>query len=45
MLRWETLESNRDAPRPGPLPPPSMLRLYAVKTIIENDLPTGVIIG
>ena len=28
VLRWETLPSNRDRPRPGPLPPPSMLRLY-----------------
>jgi hypothetical protein len=31
MLRWETLEANRDRPRSGPLPEPSMLRLYAVK--------------
>ncbi len=28
ILRWETLGSNRDKPREGPLPPPSMLRLY-----------------
>ena len=28
VLRWETLPSNRDRPRPGPLPPPTMLRLY-----------------
>lgn len=36
MLRWETLDANRDAPREGPLPAPSMLRLYAVKTVIEE---------
>ena len=28
LLRWETLPSNRDRPRPGEPPPPSMLRLY-----------------
>jgi hypothetical protein len=28
LLRWETLPSNRDRPRPGDPPPPSMLRLY-----------------
>jgi len=28
VLRWETLPSNRDRPRPGPLPPPSQLRVY-----------------
>jgi len=32
ILRWETLDANRDQPRSGPLPPPSMLRLYAIKT-------------
>ena len=32
ILRWETLEANRDKPREGPLPEPSMLRLYLVKT-------------
>jgi hypothetical protein len=31
-LRWETLGANRDKPRTGPLPPPSMLRLIAVRT-------------
>ena len=36
ILRWETLEANRDKPREGPLPEPSMLRLYAVKTISES---------
>jgi hypothetical protein len=30
VLRWETLPSNRDRPRPGPFPPPTMLRLYQV---------------
>ena len=28
LLRWETLGRNRDRPREGPLPGPSMLRLY-----------------
>ena len=28
VLRWETLPSNRDQKRPGPLPQPSMLRFY-----------------
>jgi hypothetical protein len=32
-LRWETLDENRDRPRQGPLPPPSTLRLVAVKTV------------
>ncbi len=31
FLRWETLGANRDLPREGPLPPPSMLRLHTVK--------------
>ena len=30
MLRWETLESNRDMPR-DPIPPPTRLRLYGVR--------------
>ena len=30
LLRWETLDANRDKPREGPLPEPSMLRLYVV---------------
>jgi len=30
QLRWETLPSNRDRPRPEPWPPPSMLRLYEI---------------
>lgn len=29
-LKWETLPQNRDRPRAGPLPAPSMLRLYEV---------------
>ncbi|MBM3859152.1 MAG: hypothetical protein FJ395_05825 [Verrucomicrobia bacterium] len=28
VLRWETLDANRDKPREGELPPPSMLQLY-----------------
>ena len=32
-LRWETLDANRDQPRQGSLPPPSMLQLVAVKTV------------
>jgi hypothetical protein len=28
LLRWETLGPNRDRPRTGPLPEPSMLRVY-----------------
>jgi hypothetical protein len=28
LLRWETLPPNRDRPRPGDPPPPSMLRVY-----------------
>ncbi len=31
LLRWETLPSNRDRPRSGPLPPPTMLRLHQVR--------------
>ena len=31
VLRWETLPSNRDRPRSGPLPPPTMLRLYQIE--------------
>ncbi len=27
VLRWETLDSNRDRPRQGEIPPPSMLRI------------------
>ena len=35
ILRWETLDANRDRPREGPLPEPSMLRLYAIKTVTK----------
>jgi hypothetical protein len=35
-LRWETLDANRDLPRQGQLPPPSMLRLYAIKSVTET---------
>jgi hypothetical protein len=31
VLRWETLPSHRDRPRTGPLPPPSMLRVFEVE--------------
>lgn len=31
LLRWETLPANRDRPRPGPLPPPSRLRLCELR--------------
>jgi hypothetical protein len=30
VLRWETLDANRDKPREGELPPPAMLRLHRV---------------
>ena len=30
VLRWESLGSNRDKPRPGPVPEPSMLTLYGL---------------
>lgn len=31
LLRWETLGPNRDRPRTGPLPAPSMLRVYEIR--------------
>jgi len=31
ILRWETLPSNRDRPRPGELPPASRLRVYKLR--------------
>jgi hypothetical protein len=31
VLRWETLGVNRDRPREGPVPPPSMLRVYELR--------------
>jgi hypothetical protein len=36
IARWETLDSNRDQPRPPPYPSPSMLRVYTIKTVWEN---------
>jgi hypothetical protein len=30
LLRWETLPENRDQPRRGQLPPPTMLRLVTL---------------
>lgn len=36
LLRWETLDTNRDQPRPPPYPPPSQLRVYEVK-VFWND--------
>lgn len=32
VLRWETLARNRDLPRAGPVPDPTMLRVYRVRT-------------
>ena len=32
VLRWETLPQNRDRRREGPLPEPSMLRLYKISS-------------
>jgi hypothetical protein len=31
LLRWESLPPNRDRPRSGPLPPPSMLKLCELR--------------
>jgi hypothetical protein len=36
-LRWETLDANRDRPREGPLPPPSMLRLLTIRTAAGHE--------
>ena len=36
LLRWETLGANRDRPREGPLPAPSMLRLYELEPSRTN---------
>jgi hypothetical protein len=33
LLRWETLEANRDRPRQPPLPPPSTLRLIELRRV------------
>jgi hypothetical protein len=35
-LRWETLEANRDRPREGELPPPSMLRLITTTADLDR---------
>ena len=32
VLKWETLDSNRDRPRQKPWPPPSNLYLYKLKS-------------
>jgi len=32
VLKWETLNNNRDKPRPKPWPSPSQLYLYKLKT-------------
>jgi hypothetical protein len=32
LLRWETLGPNRDRPRQPPLPGPTMLRVYRLRT-------------
>ena len=39
LLRWETLDANRDRARSGPLPEPSMLSLYEVKTQVAPPAP------
>jgi hypothetical protein len=36
VLRWETLGTNRDQPRPPPYPSPSMLRVYAIQIVFNN---------
>ena len=33
MLQWETLGRNQDRPREPPLPEPSLLRLYQLRTM------------
>ena len=40
ILRWETLEPNRDQPRPPPYPPPSQLRAYAIKVFFNDTVLT-----
>ena len=37
FLRWETLPDNRDQPRTGPLPPPSILRVYELILVTEDE--------
>ncbi|CAF4350610.1 unnamed protein product [Adineta steineri] len=36
ILRWETLSSNRDEPRPPPYPTPLMLRVYTIKIVYTD---------
>lgn len=36
VLRWETLGANRDRPREGKLPDPSMLRLHAITDVEDS---------
>ncbi len=36
VLRWETLDRNRDRPRQGLLPEPSMLTLYKLSTPLDG---------
>jgi hypothetical protein len=38
ILRWETLGTNRDQPRPPPYPPASQLRVYEVKVLWNNTI-------
>jgi tetratricopeptide (TPR) repeat protein len=44
VLRWETLGANRDAPRSGPLPPASMLRLYRIDDSATATVPQATTI-
>jgi hypothetical protein len=37
VLRWESLGSNRDRPRSGPLPEPTMLTLYSLTEAGEKE--------
>jgi hypothetical protein len=37
ILQWETLGSNRDRPRKPPLPQPSTLKLYKLRTNSETE--------
>lgn len=37
VLRWESLGSNRDRPRSGPIPEPTMLTLYALTEAGEKE--------
>jgi hypothetical protein len=37
VLRWESLGSNRDRPRSGPVPEPTMLTLYGLTEAGEKE--------